>query len=77
MLSHIYKLVSNFEKQHGILPNLLYLNDEQFKQLQLSLNEDLSIQRIIEMLQLEIIIQTDVIHPHVLWSQPFNQAVSF
>jgi len=77
MLSHLYKLVNNFEKAHGILPTLLYLNYEHINQLKLSFNNEMSMQQIIEMLQLEIIVQKDVIHPHVLWTQPFKKANAF
>lgn len=28
MLSYIYRQIREFENQHGILPNLLYINEE-------------------------------------------------
>ena len=69
MLSYIYRQIRNFEAQHGVLPNLLYINKEHAGHLQESVAEGYSLQDIAELLQLEVIINDDVLHPHVAWTQ--------
>ncbi|WP_455221853.1 hypothetical protein [Kaarinaea lacus] len=69
MLSYIFRLIRDFEKEHGIHPNLLYLNDYHVKHLIDGLAEDFSLQHITELLQLELIINREVLHPHVVWTQ--------
>ena len=69
MLSFIYRLVHDFEQKHGIHPNLLYLNEHHVKHLLDGIAEDFTLQNIIELLQLELIINREVLHPHVVWTQ--------
>ena len=69
MLSFIYRLILDFEQQHGIHPNLLYINENHAKHLMDGVAEDLSLQNITELLQLELIINREVLHPHVMWTQ--------
>jgi len=69
MLSFIYRLIHDFENKHGIHPNLLYLNEYHVKHLMESVTEEFSLQTITELLQLELIINREVLHPHVVWTQ--------
>ena len=68
MLSYIYRVIQDFEKQHSIQPNLLYLNNVHFEHLKASFSESFTLQNIIDILQVELIIDQDAIHPHVAWS---------
>lgn len=68
MLSYIYRLIRNFEQEHGIHPNLLYINPDHADHLKQSMDERLTIQRIAELLQMEMIINYDIVHPHVAWT---------
>ena len=69
MLSYIYRQIRAFENQHGVLPNLLYINEEQAEHLKESVSEDYTLRDIAELLQLEVVINQDVLHPHVAWTQ--------
>jgi len=67
MLGHIYSLINRFEQSHGISPNLLYLNPIHYEHLKAALDESYTLTRIIELLHMDIIIQSDRIHPHAVW----------
>ena len=67
MLAYIYRLIRDFEQQHEILPNMLYLNRFHFEHLKAAFNESYSLQNIRDILQVELVIDQDVIHPHAAW----------
>ncbi|WP_455202547.1 hypothetical protein [Kaarinaea lacus] len=69
MLSYIYRQIRDFENQHGILPNLLYINEQHVEHLKNSVDEEFTLQNIAELLQLEVVIHQEVLHPHVAWTQ--------
>ena len=69
MLSFIYRLIRDFEQQHGIHPNLLYLNEYHVKHLMDGVADDFSLQNITELLELDLIINREVLHPRVVWTQ--------
>lgn len=69
MLSFIYRLVRDFEKEHGIHPNLLYLNQAHMQFLREQLNSTKQLDDIVQMLGMEIILTQEAIHPHVAWTQ--------
>jgi hypothetical protein len=66
MISFVMKLVNDFEEKHGCRPNLLYVNSEHLKRLCEDFDQGTDIQRISEMLEMEIIVSLDAVHPHVL-----------
>ena len=68
MLSFIYRLIRDFEKEHGIHPNLLYLNPTHLKFLREQLDNDAQLDDIVKLLDMEIMVTGDVIHPHVVWT---------
>ena len=68
MLSFIYRLVRDFEKEHGIHPNLLYLNPTQMQFLREQLDNEVQLENIVSLLDMEIMVTTEVIHPHVVWT---------
>ena len=73
MLSYIYRLIRDFEQQHGIQPNLLYLNELHAKHLKAGFAEQYSYQAIRDLLQMELIISKETIHPHVAWSSTVHK----
>jgi len=69
MLGFIYRLMRDFERAHGVLPNVLYINPFHQKHLAAAFNADFSMQQITSLLHMEMIIDNDVMHPHVAWLQ--------
>lgn len=67
MLSFIYRLARDFEKEHGIHPNLLYLSPTHLQFLREQLERD-ELDDIVRLLGMEIMITSEVIHPHVVWT---------
>lgn len=76
MLSYIYRTVRDFELRHGVHPNLLYLNRLHSEHLKASFAEGFSLGQIMEALQMELIIDHDVMHPRVAWSQAAERIAS-
>lgn len=68
MLSHIFRLIKDFENEHGIHPNLLYLNDRHVEYLMSAFSEEYSLQNIMALLEMELIIEKDIMHPHAVWT---------
>jgi len=68
MLSHIYRLIKNFEQEHGIHPNLLHLNRLHIEHLKAAFDVGYSLERIMNVLDMELIIEEDIMHPHVVWT---------
>jgi hypothetical protein len=69
MLSFIYNLVNNFETSHGLRPNLLYLNETHLHHLAEGFSDEYDLFEIMNMLQMEIIIDNEAVHPHVAWTR--------
>lgn len=67
MLSFIYQLATRFERAHQVRPNLLYLNPAHFGQLCDSFGDPDDVGRILGILRMELIIDAEVVHPHVGW----------
>lgn len=76
MLGYIYRLVVGFEREHGMRPNLLYINPTHLQHLKSSFDERFSIGDIMDMLKLEVIIDSASVHPHVCWTQTAQRAAS-
>jgi len=76
MLGYIYRLVVSFEREHGMRPNLLYINPLHIQHLKASFDEQYSMCEIMEMLKLEVIIDPGSTHPHVCWTQVAHRAAS-
>lgn len=68
MLSYIYRLINDFEQEHGIHPNLLHLNRLHIEHLNAAFDAGYSLERIMNVLDMELIIQEDIMHPHVAWT---------
>lgn len=69
MLSFIYRLVHDFEKEHGLHPNLLYLNQVHLSVLREQMGSNIRLDELVGLLGMEIIITQEAIHPHVAWVQ--------
>lgn len=76
MLDYIYRIVTGFERQHGIRPNLLYINRQHLQHLKLSFDESLSMHQIMNLLSMELIIDPASVHPHVCWAQAGRRKAS-
>jgi len=68
MLSFIYQLAHEYETEHGFRPNVLYLNHTHFAELQNQLAEIPDLDRMNQLLGMEIVLDSDLTHPHVSWS---------
>ena len=68
MLSHIFRLIKNFEQEHGIHPNLLHLNRNHVDHLKAAFEDTYSLEKIMNVLDMELIIEQDIMHPHVAWT---------
>jgi hypothetical protein len=68
MLSFIYQLAHEYEAEHGFRPNVLYLNRQHFSELQNQLAEIRNLDRMNQLLGMEIVLDSDLTHPHVSWS---------
>jgi hypothetical protein len=77
MLSFINRLVRDFELEHGIHPNLLYLNRFHVEHLKMSFDADYSMSQILDVLGMELIIEDDITQPHVAWTQTARRASAF
>jgi hypothetical protein len=69
MLSYIYRLVHDFEKEHGLPPNLLYLNQAHMSVLREQLGPAKRLDDVVGLLGMELIITQEATHPHVAWVQ--------
>jgi hypothetical protein len=65
MLSFIYRLAIDFEREHGMAPNLLYLNHYHHLRLQSDLPDSSDLCRLLRM---EIVVDRQIAHPQVVWS---------
>ncbi len=73
MLSFVYRLMRDFEKEHGIRPNLLYLNPVHMHVLRDQMSSGKLLDEIGCLLGMEIIITREALHPHVAWTQLAGQ----
>lgn len=76
MLAYIYRVVREFEQTHGMHPNLLYLNRAHSEHLQATFTEGYTLGQIMAQLQMELIIDQDIVHPHVAWTQVAQRMAS-
>lgn len=73
MLGFIYRLVFDYDQEHGMRPNLLYLNHEHAKRLTDDFDHQYDLHTIMGILNMEIIIEKEIIHPHVGWMRMVHQ----
>ena len=68
MLSFIFRLIRDFEQEHGIQPNILYINENHAQHLKNGFAESFTYQAIRDLLQMEFVISRETVHPHVAWT---------
>lgn len=76
MLGYIYRLIKGFEQEHGIQPNLLYLNRLHCEHLKTSFDESYSLSQIMAILGMEMVLDHEVMHPRVVWAQSAHRMAS-
>ena len=75
MLSYIYRIASEFQKEHGYPPNTLFLNRQHLARLKLEF-AGVEIEQILELLDMQIRVEQDSRHPHVGWFETTTREVS-
>jgi hypothetical protein len=65
MLSHIYRLAIEYEKLHGFVPNLLFLNKNHLKMLTLQLGNPTNVEQVLMQLGMRILLTQSSTHPSV------------
>lgn len=65
MLSYLYRLIQGFKREHGHEPNLVYMNEQHYRQLVDSLPGMNSESEIARFLAMEIVISSELLHPDV------------
>lgn len=76
MLAYIYRLVTSFEQEHGVHPNLLYINQDHLEHLKDAFDSRFTIYEIMSMLNMEVILDNSSVHPHVCWTQMASRIAS-
>jgi hypothetical protein len=66
MLSYILGIAFRFERKHGFLPNLLYLNQEHMRRLCAELGVS-AVMKLSERLGLVVMVYPDLAHPQVVY----------
>ncbi len=72
MLSFLYRLIRNFQREHRFPPNVVYLNPLHYRALRDNLST-LNHEQIENFLQLHIVLIADALHPHVAWQEPVRR----
>jgi hypothetical protein len=67
MLSFLYQLVESYHREHGLHPNLLYVNLNHYENLLECLPEMKSPEEVSRFLMMQIVISPEAVHPHVAW----------
>jgi hypothetical protein len=68
MLSHLYRLIQGFKREHGCQPNLVYMNQGHYRQLVDSLPGMKNESEITRFLAMEIVISSELLHPDVAFA---------
>ena len=76
MLSFIYSLIRNFEQEHGIHPNVLYINEVHAHYLKTGFAEHYSYQAIRDLIRMELVISRETVHPNVAWTASIARQAS-
>lgn len=76
MLAYIFRLIRDFEQEHEIHPNLIYLNKFHFENLMNAFSETYSLQDITDILHVKLIVNPDITHPQVSWSHIAEERIA-
>jgi hypothetical protein len=69
MLSFLYKLATDFEREHGHRPNLLYISPLHFQFLRHDLASIQELGELVRFLGMEIVIEPEACHPHLSFTR--------
>jgi hypothetical protein len=69
MLSFLYKLATDFEREHGHRPNLLYISPQHFQSLRYDLASIKGLGELVRFLGMEIVLEPEASHPHLSYSR--------
>jgi hypothetical protein len=75
MLSFLCRLVERYHREHGLHPNLLYLNPWHYRKLLECLPEMQGQEEVSRFLMMQIVINPEALHPYVAWL-PSNVGVN-
>lgn len=73
MLSFLFRLIRSYQREHGILPNVLYINDFHYQKLRESLPDLTTHEAVATFLQLDVVIRAEAVHPSIAWVNPLHQ----
>ncbi len=68
MISFLYRIVSQFERENGHRPNLIFLHPAHMEALQCDLASIHGLGELVRFLGMEIIVDAEIVHPQVMWS---------
>lgn len=74
MLSFLYRLVEHYHREHGLHPNLLYLNPWHYQKLLECLPEMNNQEEVSRFLMMQTVITPEALHPYVAWLPSDNSA---
>jgi hypothetical protein len=66
MLSFLYRLIRGFQREHGVAPNVVYLNPLHYRALCENLSA-LAPERIETFLGVHMVLEPTATHPYVAW----------
>ncbi|MBI1421835.1 MAG: hypothetical protein GC149_00125 [Gammaproteobacteria bacterium] len=69
MLSFLCRLATEYEREHGHRPNLLYISPQHFQSLRQDLANIHGLGQLVRFLGMEIVIAPDACHPHLSYSR--------
>ncbi|WP_455203558.1 hypothetical protein [Kaarinaea lacus] len=76
MLSTIYSVAKEFEKEHGFSPNCLYMNYGHLEALKQQLEDPYEFNSLLVFLGMELILTQNINHPSVGWAHaPWKEAI--
>ncbi len=76
MLSFVYRLVDDYEQEHGSRPNTLYLSQEHLQHLISCFSREMRMEDIVAYLDMEIMLDESALHPRVGWmNRVYSRAV--
>lgn len=64
MLSHIVTLVNNYERRHGVRPNVVYMNETHYGYLREELPFVRDHNDVVAILGVDIALSDDALNPH-------------
>ncbi len=76
MLSFIYRLCREFEREMGYAPNVLFINAAHLQRLQESFAGESDLSVIRQRLGLEVLLRADAVHPSVNWQLSASRKAS-